>query len=206
MTSMPEMVALFNGSGGIASLFVGWAALYNTGNTTFTIITVLLSVLIGGMTFSGSIIAWGKLSEVMTSSAIVFGAQRIVNAALLAVWLSAASCSHGSVADVPLFLCGHRAQSGLWRDGGHPDRRGRYAGGDLAVEQLFGARRGGRWIRDQQHHPDRRRIAGWRCRHHSHQHHVQSHEPVAGERAVFGLRCGQDSHQGGRRGQTHYRR
>lgn len=83
MTSMPEMVALFNGSGGIASLFVGWAALYNTGNTTFTIVTILLSILIGGMTFSGSIIAWGKLSEVMTSRAIVFGAQRIVNALLL---------------------------------------------------------------------------------------------------------------------------
>jgi NAD(P) transhydrogenase subunit beta len=83
MTSMPEMVALFNGSGGIASLFVGWAALYNTGNTTFTIFTILLSVLIGGMTFSGSIIAWGKLSEVMTSRAIVFGAQRVVNALLL---------------------------------------------------------------------------------------------------------------------------
>ena len=83
MTSMPEMVALFNGSGGIASLFVGWAALYNTGNTTFTIVTILLSILIGGMTFSGSIIAWGKLSEVMSSRAIVFGAQRIVNALLL---------------------------------------------------------------------------------------------------------------------------
>lgn len=83
MTSMPEMVALFNGSGGIASLFVGWAALYNTGNTTFTIVTILLSILIGGMTFSGSIIAWGKLSEVMTSRAIVFGAQRVVNALLL---------------------------------------------------------------------------------------------------------------------------
>jgi NAD(P) transhydrogenase subunit beta len=85
MTGMPEMVALFNGSGGIASLFVGWAALYNTGNTTFTIITILISVLIGGMTFSGSLIAWAKLSEVMSSSAIVFGAQRIVNALLLAV-------------------------------------------------------------------------------------------------------------------------
>ncbi|TNF90620.1 MAG: NAD(P)(+) transhydrogenase (Re/Si-specific) subunit beta [Gammaproteobacteria bacterium] len=83
MTSMPEMVALFNGSGGVASLFVGWAALYNTGNTTFTIVTILLSILIGGMTFSGSIIAWGKLSEVMTSRAIVFGAQRVVNALLL---------------------------------------------------------------------------------------------------------------------------
>jgi NAD(P) transhydrogenase subunit beta len=40
MTSMPEMVALFNGSGGIASLMVGWAALYNMGNTTFTDVTI----------------------------------------------------------------------------------------------------------------------------------------------------------------------
>ena len=45
MTSMPEMVALFNGSGGIASLMVGWAALYNVGNTTFTDVTILLSIL-----------------------------------------------------------------------------------------------------------------------------------------------------------------
>ncbi len=83
MTSMPEMVALFNGSGGIASLFVGWAALYHGGNTTFTVFTILLSVLIGGVTFSGSVVAWGKLAEVMTSRAIVFGAQRIVNALIL---------------------------------------------------------------------------------------------------------------------------
>jgi len=83
MTSMPEMVALFNGSGGIASLLVGWAALYNVGNTLFTIITILLSILIGAVTFSGSIVAWGKLSEVMPSQAIVFGAQRIVNALIL---------------------------------------------------------------------------------------------------------------------------
>ncbi len=83
MTSMPEMVALFNGSGGIASLFVGWAALYHAGNSTFTDVTIVLSILIGGLTFTGSILAWGKLSEVMTSRAIVFGAQRLFNAALL---------------------------------------------------------------------------------------------------------------------------
>jgi NAD(P) transhydrogenase subunit beta len=80
---MPEMVALFNGSGGVASLMVGWAALYNIDNSTFTNITILLSIIIGGMTFSGSILAWGKLSEVMTSAAVVFGAQRIVNAGIL---------------------------------------------------------------------------------------------------------------------------
>ena len=83
MTSMPEMVALFNGSGGIASLLVAWAALYNVDNSTFTDTTVVLSILIGGVTFTGSIIAWGKLSEVMPSGAWVFGLQRVVNGAIL---------------------------------------------------------------------------------------------------------------------------
>ena len=58
MTSMPEMVAIFNGSGGIASLLVGWAALFNSGNTLLTNITVVISIVVGGMTFSGSILAW----------------------------------------------------------------------------------------------------------------------------------------------------
>ena len=85
MTSMPEMVALFNGSGGIASLLVGWAALFggDAGITTFTAVTIFLSVMIGGVTFSGSIIAWGKLAEVMPSGAIVFAAQRFINGAVL---------------------------------------------------------------------------------------------------------------------------
>jgi len=86
MTSMPEMVALFNGSGGIASLLVGWAALYGDASL-FTVVTILLSILIGGVTFSGSIMAWGKLSEVMPSQAIVFKAQRLVNGLLLAALL-----------------------------------------------------------------------------------------------------------------------
>ena len=87
MTGMPEMVALFNGSGGVASLLVGWAALYQPGNTAFIHISILLSILIGGVTFSGSIIAWGKLSETMTSRALVFAAQRLVNGLLLAALL-----------------------------------------------------------------------------------------------------------------------
>ena len=87
MTGMPEMVALFNGSGGVASLLVGWAALYQPGNTAFIHISILLSILIGGVTFSGSIIAWGKLSEAMTSRALVFAAQRLVNGLLLAALL-----------------------------------------------------------------------------------------------------------------------
>ena len=88
MTSMPEMVALFNGSGGIASLLVGWAALFGADAgagavTTFTAVTVFLSVMIGGVTFSGSLIAWAKLAAVMPSGAIVFAAQRFINGAIL---------------------------------------------------------------------------------------------------------------------------
>ncbi len=83
MTSMPEMVALFNGSGGGASLLVGWATLYNDEVSTFTAVTVILAILIGGLTLTGSLLAYGKLSERISSAAIVFSGQRIVNSLIL---------------------------------------------------------------------------------------------------------------------------
>jgi NAD(P) transhydrogenase subunit beta len=84
MTKMPEMVALFNGFGGMASLLVGWAAIYGVGQTTtFGLVTVALSILLGGLTFTGSVVAWGKLSEVMVSRALVFTGQQVVNGAIL---------------------------------------------------------------------------------------------------------------------------
>ncbi|MBT4160799.1 MAG: NAD(P)(+) transhydrogenase (Re/Si-specific) subunit beta [Gammaproteobacteria bacterium] len=83
MTSMPEMVALFNGSGGAASLLVGWSTLYGGDVSTFTAVTVLIAILIGGVTFTGSLIAYGKLSETINSAALVFTGQRVVNSLLL---------------------------------------------------------------------------------------------------------------------------
>lgn len=83
MTSMPEMVALFNGFGGIASLLVGWAALYGFEANTFQMVTIVLSILIGGVTFTGSLIAYGKLSEKMPGRPLVFSGQRIFNIALI---------------------------------------------------------------------------------------------------------------------------
>jgi len=70
MTSMPEMVALFNGSGGASSLLVGWATLYvgSEAIPTFTASTVALAILIGGVTLTGSLIAYGKLSERINSA------------------------------------------------------------------------------------------------------------------------------------------
>ncbi|MEQ8515941.1 MAG: NAD(P)(+) transhydrogenase (Re/Si-specific) subunit beta [Chromatocurvus sp.] len=82
MTAMPEMVALFNGFGGMASLLVGAAAISGAGST-FTLITVVLSILIGGVTFTGSLIAYGKLSETIGSGAIMFKGQQVVNSLIV---------------------------------------------------------------------------------------------------------------------------
>lgn len=91
MTSMPEMVALFNGFGGIASLLVGWAE-YHSGRGPelglgVTIIATYCAVLIGGITFTGSVIAWGKLSEVITGKPVLYTGQQFVNGILVLVAL-----------------------------------------------------------------------------------------------------------------------
>ena len=64
MTAMPQMVALLNGFGGIASLLVGWENYHSQPESTlFVRVAVMLAVLIGGVAFSGSIVAYGKLAE-----------------------------------------------------------------------------------------------------------------------------------------------
>lgn len=84
MTSMPEMVALLNGFGGISSLLVGLVAfLLDPKQSSFALVTILFSVVIGGVTFTGSLIAWGKLKEVITGKAIQFPGQQVLNSLLL---------------------------------------------------------------------------------------------------------------------------
>jgi H+-translocating NAD(P) transhydrogenase subunit beta len=86
MTAMPEMVGLFNGFGGLASMLVGWAEYHmHPDAPTFTIVSIYLTVLIGGVTFSGSVLAFAKLAElVVTGRPVTFRGQHIVNGLLLA--------------------------------------------------------------------------------------------------------------------------
>jgi NAD(P) transhydrogenase subunit beta len=83
------VAALFNGFGGMASLLVGWAAL-DAGAGTFTLVTIVLSILIGGLTFTGSLIAYGKLSETIGSGAVMFRGQQVVNSLIVLGIIAAA--------------------------------------------------------------------------------------------------------------------
>ncbi len=87
MTAMPEMVALFNGTGGLASLLVGWAEFYQPSSPLmgnyFTLISIYCAILIGGVCFAGSMLAYGKLSEKIPGKAIVLPGQKIINGLLV---------------------------------------------------------------------------------------------------------------------------
>ncbi len=63
MTAIPEMVALFNGFGGLATFLIAWSQFNEPDNSIFQHVLVMLTIYIGGITFSGSLIAYGKLSE-----------------------------------------------------------------------------------------------------------------------------------------------
>jgi NAD(P) transhydrogenase subunit beta len=99
MTAMPQMVALLNGLGGAASSLVAWSelqhetsmwkkALLTNSAAAFPIdleaaIPVVASVAVGAITFTGSILAYAKLQELMRGSPVTFRFQKTANAALL---------------------------------------------------------------------------------------------------------------------------
>jgi NAD(P) transhydrogenase subunit beta len=106
MTAMPEMVALFNGSGGLASLMVGWSAYdFFPDSNAMTSVTIMLSVLIGGVTFMGSVVAWGKLSEKLPGKPILYKGQQVVNGLIvLAILVGAIIYCLDSASNYPLFV------------------------------------------------------------------------------------------------------
>jgi NAD(P) transhydrogenase subunit beta len=88
MTAMPQMVALLNGFGGGASLLVGAAEYLKADGAGVilppdTAVTIQLSLLIGAVTLTGSLVAFAKLQELMSGRPIVFPGLTALNAALL---------------------------------------------------------------------------------------------------------------------------
>ncbi len=86
MTAMPQMVALFNGVGGGAAALVALAEFHVASGDLAgeEIVSIVLSALIGSISFAGSMIAFGKLQELLSGRPIVFTGQNVLNVAILA--------------------------------------------------------------------------------------------------------------------------
>jgi NAD(P) transhydrogenase subunit beta len=105
MTQMPELVAMYNGFGGLASFLVGWAEYdrilglgwvkylahpdHQAVPAWFTLLAIYLTILIGAVTFTGSVVAWAKLAAVMSGRPTQFGGQKALNLLLIAATAAA---------------------------------------------------------------------------------------------------------------------
>lgn len=106
MTAMPQMVAIFNGFGGGASALVAWAEYVRLVPGTFPLdlpISIVATVIIGAVTFSGSMIAFGKLQELIPGRPVTYPFQQVGNGLLglvivgLSVYLIVGALSAGPV-------------------------------------------------------------------------------------------------------------
>lgn len=93
MTEMPQMVGIFNGVGGAASALIAvgeyWRLLDKGANIGFdAVLIAILGILIGGVTFTGSILAFAKLQGLVSGSPVTFPFQQPFNASLLLAFLA----------------------------------------------------------------------------------------------------------------------
>lgn len=105
MTQMPQMVAIFNGFGGGASALVAAAEFLKTGDmTTFTLSTIMISVFVGTLTFTGSFVAFGKLQGFISGKPVVFPGQQIINGLLALALLFMGIYVVTTAAEINLFF------------------------------------------------------------------------------------------------------
>jgi len=106
MTAMPQLVALFNGVGGGAAALVAIVEYLKLGNsaTTAEVIATVFTVLVGCTSFSGSIVTFLKLQELMTTRPVVFPGGRFVIAATLGGTIASAVWVVNSLGTTPLLV------------------------------------------------------------------------------------------------------
>jgi NAD(P) transhydrogenase subunit beta len=94
MTAMPQMVALFNGVGGGAAALISWAEFHRLaplpGHPKVDIsVAIMLSAIIGSISFAGSMVAFAKLQELIQGRPITYPGQQVVNGLVLGAALAA---------------------------------------------------------------------------------------------------------------------
>jgi len=108
MTQMPQLVALFNGVGGGAAALVAIVEYLKLGSTAGTpdVVATVFTVIVGCVSFSGSIITFLKLQELMTTRPVVFPGGRFVIAGTLVGVLGTAGWVINSLGTAPLLIMG----------------------------------------------------------------------------------------------------
>jgi NAD(P) transhydrogenase subunit beta len=104
MTAMPQLVALFNGVGGGAAAIVAFLELKSTGGG-FPLVASLFTVIIGSISFSGSVVTFLKLQEVMTTRPVVLPGHPVFfgGAALGAIVLAVVAFAKGGAVDAATY-------------------------------------------------------------------------------------------------------
>jgi NAD(P) transhydrogenase subunit beta len=105
MTAMPQMVAAFNGVGGGAAALVAVSELLSQGeHPAFAIaFPSVLSIVIGGVSFAGSVLAFAKLQALLTGTPITYPGQQVVNA-VLALAIVGLAIAIVVVTSIPLYF------------------------------------------------------------------------------------------------------
>src|SRR3989442_4972248 len=105
MTAMPQMVAAFNGVGGGAAALVSISELLHQGlHPTFQIaFPSIFSMVVGGISFAGSAIAFAKLQGLITGTPITYAGQQVVNA-LIAIAIVGLAIANLALASQPIFF------------------------------------------------------------------------------------------------------
>ena len=108
MTQMPQLVALFNGVGGGAAALVAIVEYLNLGATASlpVLIATIFTVVVGSVSFSGSIVTFLKLQELMTTRPVIFPGGRFVIAATLASLIAVSAWVIISGGTMPLLILG----------------------------------------------------------------------------------------------------
>jgi H+-translocating NAD(P) transhydrogenase subunit beta len=109
MTDMPQMVGLLNGFGGAASALVAVGEFWRYQSiaespTVASMIPIILGVLIGGITFTGSVLAFAKLQELLPGAPITFPLQQPFNALLAVIMLAGSGYLLVNPENIPVFL------------------------------------------------------------------------------------------------------
>ena len=188
MTQMPELVALMHSLVGLAAVLVGYAnyidpaaaGQFTGAEKTIHEIEIYIGILIGAVTFSGSLIAFGKLSGKISGKPMLLPGRHFAQSGgpaggdlvRLEVHQHAFGGRRHDAADRD-----DRHRAALRHPHGDGDRRCRHAGGGVDAQQLLRLGSGGDRLHALERSADRHRCAGGLLGRDSLLHHVPRHEP-----------------------------